>query len=257
MMKYSYQETFEKIQAPERLRVRVSQIPKQQARTVHRRRRILRAAMLAAALVLAAGTVAAAGGAMVRLHAEQEGRYEIVAPEAVCLAEDFSQEAREAAAAGETIAPFDTWGEGAAFLGLPLENPLEAALEPAELQLVYPEELEAHCLLTLWEHEGVLTGGQLEAIYRRENVTISLKAEARIGEIDRGHGYGSPVDLEIETWPMRDGETASVALTTWPDASARFVRDGVLYHLVVSPGEKESVSQETLEQTLKELLALF
>lgn len=255
-MKYSYQETFEGIRAPERLRARISQIPQQQAQAVHRPRCLPRAALLAAALVLAAGTVAAAGGAMVHLRAGQDGRYEILVRETVCP-EDFSQEAREAAAAGETTMPFDTWGEGAAFLGLTLENPLETVLEPAALQQVYPEELEAHCLLTLFEQERTLTGGQLYALYRREDVAISLTAEARIGEISRGYGYGAPVELETEAWPMGDGGTASVAVTTWPDAGAWFVRNGVLYHLTVSPGEEGTAAQETLEQALRELLALF
>ncbi len=164
MMKYSYQKTFEEVRASECLRARISQIPQQQAQAAPRPRRLPRAALLAAALVLAAGTVAAAGGrprrlpraallaaalvlaagtvaaaggAMVHLRAGQEGRYEILARETVCP-EDFSQKAREAAAAGETTTPFDTWGEGAAFLGLALENPLETALEPAALQQVYP-----------------------------------------------------------------------------------------------------------------------
>lgn len=256
MMKYSYQKTFEEVRASECLRARISQIPQQQAQAAPRPRRLPRAALLAAALVLAAGTVAAAGGAMVHLRAGQEGRYEILARETVCP-EDFSQKAREAAAAGETTTPFDTWGEGAAFLGLALENPLETALEPAALQQVYPEELEAHCLLTLFEQEGALTGGRLHALYRREDVTISLTAEARIGEISQGYGYGAPVELETETWPMEDGGAASVAVTTWPDAGAWFARDGVLYHLRVSPGEEGTATKETLEETLRELLAWF
>jgi hypothetical protein len=256
MMTDSYQKTFGEIRAPEGLRARIAQIPQQQAQAVPRPRHLPRAAVLAAVLALAAGTVAAAGEAVVHLRADQEGRYEILTRETVCP-EDFSREAREAAAAGETTAAFDTWGEGAAFLGLALDNPLEPVLEPAALQQVYPEELEAHCLLTLFEQEGVLTGGQLHALYQREDVMVSLTAEARIGGISRGYGYGSPVELETETWPMGDGGTASVAVTTWPDAGAWFARDGVLYQLTVLPGEGGTAARETLEQTLKELLALF
>lgn len=174
---------------------------------------------------------------------------------------------------------FETWAEGADYLGIPLVNPLEDAgwLEQAStvgmpLDGDYGRVTAYHCKgLVQSDPDGRVEAAHLEAGYRAGEIRVMLRTELRTeyaGEtaadgsqgIETGSVWPEAVNLYQNAVTMPDGQAAALVVSQpWREDSyvsidAYFIQDGLLYRLdVVGPdGGSEAVAavREVLEQAL-------
>ena len=235
-----------------------------QAAEAGRRRPLRYLAAAACICVLLAGAALAAQSVW-DLRLRDRG-YEVAGQWEAFPVEVFSAQARALARQAEdpprlrsaAFRTFDTWDACGDFLAFPLPNPLEGAeeLEASEVELVSPEVLSAHCLLTLKSFRDQLAGAAVTAAYRSGDLDVTLTADIQTEYgVYRETGVRYPgeraVDLSADTYVLPDGGEAAVAASTWPDLTAYFLRDGVGYTLrITAPEGREAAARELLEDLL-------
>ncbi len=176
---------------------------------------------------------------------------------------------------GAPYREYETWAEGAAFLGVELANPLEEAdwLEKAAYDgtLEGAQMVMKHCRASFrGNEEGKVVRASLAGGYRSGDIRVMLQAELRTeyaGEtagdgsqdIETGALWTEAVNMTTNSVAMPDGQAALVISQprredSYVSIDAYFIQDGLLYTLnVVGPdGGDEAVAavRAVLEQAL-------
>ena len=177
---------------------------------------------------------------------------------------------------GASYREYETWAEGAEFLGVGLANPLETAewLERATYTgtLEGKQELTRHCRTSFRGNaDGKVERAALTAGYRTGEIRVMLWAELRTeyaGEtaadggqkVETGAVWPEAVNRYANSIAMPDGQEAALVVSqprredSYVSIDAYFIQDGLLYTLnVVGPdGGDEAVAavRDVLEQAL-------
>lgn len=276
---------------------------------VRRPRRRLRPWLLAACICLAlAGTVCAVGnlwGVQIRglSTGEEESGYSVYGTVRAVPDGEFSQEAHDAlrekwdawlaedemmrglssSLPGGLQRSFETWEEGAEFLGVTPANPLEEAdwLEQATIVgMPLDGELGTkigvqHCGLSLYgDVEGHVETASLTAGYRSGELRVVLRADLRTeyaGEtaedgsqdVETGAVWTEEVDLYRNSAVMPDGQTAELVVSqprredACVSIDAYFIQDGLLYTLYVVGPDSGDEAVAAVRAVLEQALACF
>lgn len=176
---------------------------------------------------------------------------------------------------GSSYREYETWEEGAEFLGVGLANPLETAdwLEKATYTgtLEGEQTLTRHCRTSFRGNaDGKVETAGLTAGYRTGEIRVMLWAELRTeyaGEtadggqtVETGAVWPEAVNMYANSIAMPDGQDAALVVSqprredSYVGIDAYFIQDGLLYTLnVVGPdGGDEAVAavRDVLEQAL-------